>query len=64
MYDKLVTNANAIDTKGSNTSELVSKRQYDSKKQNLDRKIEDSDKKIPNTNGLVKKIDYHKKIRD
>ena len=32
--------------------------------QNFDRKIEDTDKKILNPNGLVKKTDYHKKTRD
>ena len=33
-------------------------------RQNFDRKIEDIDKKILNTNGLVKKTDYHKKTRN
>ena len=49
IYDKLVTKVNAIDTEISSTGGLVFKTQYDSGKQNLDKKIEDVNQKIPNT---------------
>ena len=49
IYDKLVTKVNAIDTEISSTGGLVFKAQYDSGKQNLEKKIEDVNQKIPNT---------------
>ena len=45
---------NASDTKLPSTSELVAKTQYNSDKQNLEKKIEDVDKNVHNTSGLVK----------
>ena len=59
MFDKLVTKASAIDTKVPSTSGLIFKKQYDSNKQNLEKKIEDIDKEI--LSGLVKKTDYNTK---
>ena len=50
MYDKLVTKVNRIDT-----SRLVLKTKYDADKS-------DSEKKISDTSGLVKKLDYSAKI--
>ena len=41
---------NTTDTKVLNTSGFVSKTKYDSEKQNLEKKIEDIDKKVPNIN--------------
>ena len=38
------------------------KTQYDLDKHNLEKKIEDIDINLPNTNGLVKKTDYDSKI--
>ena len=47
------------------TSGLVTKTQYDSEKQGLEKKkIEDVDKKMPNGSGLVKKCDYIIKITE
>ena len=59
-YDKLVTKSNAIIP---STSELVTKTQYHSDKQGLEKKIESVDKKIPNTSWLVKKTDYNAKLQ-
>ena len=41
MYDKLVAKVNGIGTKIPNTSELVTKTQYDSDKESLEKKIKD-----------------------
>ena len=49
-YDKLVTKVNNIDTSG-----FVLKTKYDTDKSDLENKISDADKKIPDTSGLVKK---------
>ena len=54
MYDKLVTKVNAIDAKIPSTSELVTKRQCDSKKQGLEKEIEDFRKKISSTSIFFK----------
>ena len=50
VYDKLVTKVNNIDT-----SRFVLKTKYDTDKSDIEKKISDADKKIPNTSGLVKK---------
>ena len=50
MYDKLVTKVNNIGTSG-----FVSKTKYDIDRSDLEKKINDAGKKIPDTNGLVKK---------
>ena len=54
VYDKLVTKVNAIDAKIPSTSEIVTKRQCDSKKQGLEKEIEDFCKKISSTSIFVK----------
>ena len=64
MYDKLVLKVNVIDTKIPSTSGLVTKTQYDSDKQRLEKKIEDVDKKIPSTCQLAKKTDCNTKITE
>lgn len=46
---------NAFDTKVPSTSGLVFKTQYDSEKQNFEKKIEDVDKKILIASGLLRK---------
>ena len=51
MYDELVIKVNAIDTKILGTSGIVTKTQYNSDKDGLEKKIKDVD----NTSGLVKK---------
>ena len=56
MYDKLVTKLNAIVNKVQSTSGLVSKTYYDSDKQNFEKKIENLNKKILNTRGLIEKL--------
>ena len=48
--DKLVTKVNAIDT-----SIFVSKTQYNTDKSGIEKKIDNADKKIADTIGLVKK---------
>ena len=45
MYDKFVIKFNAIDAKTPSASALVTKIQYDSYKQCLEKKIEDVDRK-------------------
>ena len=62
MYDKLPVKVNAIDTKITNTSLLEAKTQYDSDTHGLEKRIEDVNKKIPNTSGLVKKNESNTKI--
>ena len=57
LYDKLVIKVNAIDT-----GVFVLKTQYDTDKSGLEKKINDADKKISDTSGLVKKTDYNAKI--
>ena len=49
VYDKFVIKVNAVDTKIPNSSGLVTKMQYDSSKQSLEKKAGDVEKKIPNT---------------
>ena len=49
MHDKLVANINNIDTNG-----FVLKTEYNTDKSDLEKKISDADKKIPNISGLVK----------
>ena len=62
MHDKLPVKVNAIDTKITNTSLLEAKTQYDSDTHGLEKRIEDVNKKIPNTSGLVKKNESNTKI--
>ena len=57
-YDKLVIKVNP------GTGGLITKTQYDSDKQGLEKNIEDVDKKIHNTTGLVRKADYNTKIAE
>ena len=54
VYDRLVIKVNAIDNKIPSTSGLVTKILYDSNKQDLEKKNQDVDQKIPNTSWLVK----------
>ena len=49
-YDKLVAKVDTIDTTG-----FVLKNKYDTGKSDLEQKISDVDKKIPDKSGLVKK---------
>ena len=50
VYDKLVAKVNNIDTIG-----FVLKTTYDTDKSDLEKKISDADKKVPDVSGLVKK---------
>ena len=56
-YDKLVAKVNAIDTSG-----FFLKTQDDTDKSNLEKKLNDADKKISDIIGLVKKTDYNSEI--
>ena len=51
MYGKLVTEVNNIDTSG-----FLLKTKYNTDKSDLEKKINDADKKIPDTSRLVKKV--------
>ena len=62
MFNKLVIKVNATDTKAPSTTELVTKIQYDSEKQALEKSIKDVDyntkiteikNKIPSVTELV-----------
>ena len=59
VYNKLVTKVNNIDTTG-----FVSKTKYDTDKSDLEKKISDAEKRIPNTSAFVKKTDYSSKITE
>ena len=59
VYDKLVTKVNTIDTTG-----LVLKTTYYTDKSDLEKKISDADKKIPNTSKLVEKTDLNAKVTE
>ena len=50
VYDKLVAKVNNIDTSG-----FVLKTKYKADKLDLEKKISDVDKKIPDTSGLIKR---------
>ena len=50
VYDKLVGKVNNIDISG-----FVLKTKYDTDKSDLEKKISDADKELPDTSGLVKK---------
>ena len=55
---------NATDIEIPRSSGLVTKTQFDSDKQSLEKKISDVNQKIPNTRGLVKKTDSNKKCKE
>ena len=59
VYDKLVAKVNNIDIGG-----FALKTKYDIDKSDLEKKINDEDKKTPDTSGLVKKRDYNAKISE
>ena len=62
VYDRIVAKINAVDTKMLITSGLLTKKQ---KKNRVLRKILIMlTKKIPNTSGLVHKVDYITKITE
>ena len=58
-YDKLVAKVNNIATSG-----FVLKTKYDIDKSDLEKQINDADKKIPDTSELVRKLDYNAKITE
>ena len=62
LYNKLVTKVNAIVNKVQSTSGLVSKKNYDSDKKNLN--IKNQNKEIFNTSGLIKQATYNYKLTD
>ena len=49
----LETKVNSLEKKIPDATTLIHINQYNTDKQNLDKKIGDVDKKIPDTNGLV-----------
>ena len=59
VYDKLFPKVNNIDTSG-----FVLKTKYTADKSDLEKKISDTVKKIPDTRELVKKLDYNAKISE
>ena len=58
-YNKLDTRVDNTDTTG-----FVLKTKYDTGKSDLENKISDAEKNIPNTSGLVKNTDYSSKITE
>ena len=50
VYNKLATKGNNTDTTG-----FVLKTKYEIDKSNLEKKVSDAEKRVPNTSGLVKK---------
>ena len=58
-YNKLVTKVDNIDT-----TRFVSKTTYGTDKSDLEKKIPDAAKKIPNSSDLAKKIDLNAKITE
>ena len=58
-YGKLATKVNIIDTSG-----FVLKTEYDTDKSDLEKKINDADKKMPGISGLLKKTGYNAKITE
>ena len=59
MYDKLVTKVNNIDIRG-----FVLKSKYNTNKSDLEKKISDAEKRIPDPSGLVQKTDLNAKITE
>ena len=59
VYDKLVAKVNNLDTIG-----FVLKTTYDTDKSDLEKKISDADKKIPDTSYLAKKTDLNVKFTE
>ena len=59
VYDKLVAKVNNINTTGFDL-----KTTYDTDKSDLEKKISDADKKIPDTSDLAKKADLNAKITE
>ena len=57
VYDKLVEKVNNIDT-----TRVVLKTTYDTDKSDLEKKMSDADKKIPDTSDLAKKTDLNANI--
>ena len=65
LYNQLVTNVSATDTKIPSFSRPITETQYDSNKHGFGKKkIEDVGKKIPSTSGPVKKAGYNTKITE
>ena len=59
VYDKLVKKVNNIDT-----IELILKTTHETNKSDLEKKINDADKKIPDTSDLANKTDLNAKITE
>ena len=59
VYDKLVAKVDNIDTTG-----FVLKTAYNTDKSDLEKKISEADKKIPDTSDLAKKTDLNAKINE
>ena len=58
-YNKLVTKVDNIDT-----TRLVSKTKYENDGADLEKKISDVDKKVPDVSGLVKNTDFNSEITE
>ena len=59
VYNKLVTKVDNIDTTG-----FVLKTKYDTDKSDLEKRLSDAEKKIPNTSDLANKTDLNAKITE
>ena len=58
-YNKLVTTVDNIDTTG-----FILKTKYDTDQSDLEKKLSDVDKRIPDPSAFVKKTDYSSKITE
>lgn len=64
IYDKFVVKVKTIDIKIQNVSGLVTKTNYNSEQEGLEKKIGEVDKKIRNTSGLIRNTNYNAKITE
>ena len=61
-FNKLITKVNNLENKIPDESTLVNTNQYNTGKQNFEKKVGDFDKKIPDVSGLVTTTVLHTKI--
>ena len=61
VYNQLVTKVNNVKSKILSITGFINQLQYDTDKQNQEKKIEGADQNICDTNRLVKKTDFDAK---
>ena len=63
MHDKFVTKVSVVGAKAPSTCGLAISTKNVSEKQSIGKKIEDIDKKLPKTSGLVKRLIIKEKLQ-